>query len=343
MRTHRLGNWILLCSLCVIAPACSGSLHGLDRQLDLRLAAPAARAFGGVMLIADRGRIVYTRIAGLADHERRIPLTRDSRFVIGSLSKQITATLLLRLVDAGRLTLDDTIGASLDVHPDWAKRVRLRHLLNHTSGIASIDAPLRTEPGAAFAYSNLGYDLLGKVVARAAAEPYAAAAARLFSTCGMRDSTATGAAEIDHLAIGYDEKPVGTLGMVPRAAGVEHVPSGGIVSTAPDLVRWNRCLHDGKLLSAASYAAMTTPGVTRPHRWGDLGYGFGLQISEQDGLREISHSGYVGGFIATMAYYPQSARTLVVLENTSWDTEDVARVFEPHDRARDVVRGALLH
>lgn len=294
-------------------------------------------------MVADGPRPIHTQVYAYAPTSRgRASLTPDSRFVIGSISKQMTAALVLREVERKRVDLDAPIGTYLTLSADWASRVSVRQLLNHTSGVAALDKPLASEPGSTFAYSNLNYDMLGQIVERRSGQRFAAAAARLFAMCGMTSTTAADPARATGLAAGFSEERGGVLSRVKPDGGLAHVPSGGIVSTARDLVRWNLCLHGGRAVSAASYGAMTRPSSTRQHRWGTLGYGFGLQVTEQDGLTEFSHGGYVPGYIATMTFYPRARRTLVVLENTSWDADDMARVFAPHDALRAAVRADLL-
>lgn len=300
---------------------------------------PAAeRPFSGLAVVAEGDRVVYSRASGYADRGRTVPLTLDSRFVVGSIAKQVTAALVMRQVERGTIDLDAPVAAYLPLRSDWAARARVRHLLDHTSAIDTPDG----EPGRAFAYSNRGYDLLGGIVERATGERFGDAAARLFRACGMTRTAVRGAAGDAGPVVGFEEEADGRLLPVERAAEWERGPSAGIVSTAGDLVRWNRCLHGGRVLSPAGYAAMTTASAERPHRWGTLGYGFGLQRSDRDGIAELSHGGYVPGFVATLAYYPASRRTLVVLENTSWREDDMRRAFAPHDALRDRVRAEII-
>ncbi|EYF05729.1 serine hydrolase domain-containing protein [Chondromyces apiculatus] len=313
--------------------------HPLDQALVIDA---TERPFNGVVLIADGPRPISTRVSGFADRERSVPMTLAHRFVIASLTKQMTAALILQHVDQGKLDLDTSLASALSLDAPWAPRVKVRHLLNHTSGITALDAPLRTEPGATYAYSNLGYDLLGTLLARLAARPFPDAAARLFEACGMTDTGALGTPAPSGLVPGYSEQPDGTLVREPPLDMSEHLPSGGMVSSASDLVRWNLCLHGGRILSPASYTAMTTPSTTFPNRWGELGGGFGVRLSAQDGLTEIAHTGYLPGYIATMTFYPRLRRTLVILENIAWRPDDMRRVFAPHDKIRDIVRAETL-
>jgi CubicO group peptidase (beta-lactamase class C family) len=293
------------------------------------------------MLLAEGTRVVYAKAAGHANRESLVPLTLSSRFVVGSLTKQVTASLVLQQVDAGRINLDAPISTYLELGADWAQRAKVRHLLNHTSGIAAVDGPLKTEPGAAFAYSNLGYELLGQIIEKVTAKSYSDMANALFESCGMNQSQILQLGDTPGLVEGYSEQTDHTLVVASQAERAQHLPPGGMVSTVSDLVRWNQCLHHGKVLSPASYLAMVTPSTKRPYRWGSLGYGFGLQIAEPEGAIEYSHCGYVSGFISTMTYYPATDRTFVALENVSWDAENFERVFAQHDAVRKLVLRVL--
>ncbi len=331
----------LVASLVVVACVACGSRPDPSQRVERALAHVSARPFNGVMMIAEGKRVVYAKAAGLADRERNLPLTLSSRFLVGSITKQVTAALVMQQVDAGRIDLEAPIATYLDLTIDWASRVKVRHLLNHTSGIATLEAPLRTEPGSTFAYSNFGYELAGKILEKVTSRTYSELAKALFDSCGMNESQMLPAEGPPELVIGYSENPDRTLVVASQAERANHLPPGGMISTVSDLVRWNQCLHHAHVVSAAGYSAMVTPSARRPYRWGELGYGFGLQILNRDGIVEFSHSGYVDGFISTMTYYPDADRTFVVLENTSWDAEDMDRVFAPHDAVRDAVRASL--
>lgn len=331
-RARRLAPLLAALALGACAPAARS-----PGPLLARFDPAAGRPFSGVALVADGETVVFARVAGYADPARSVPLTPESRFVVGSIAKQVTAALVMQQVDRGRIDLDAPVAAYLPLRTAWAARAKVRHLLDHTS---AVDTPGGV-PGAAFAYSNRGYDLLGTIVERAAGERFDILAARLFRSCGMARTAVLGAAGAAGPVAGFEEGADGRLEPVAGAPGREHAPSAGIVATAGDLVRWNLCLHGGRVLSPAGYAAMTTASATRPHRWGTLGYGFGLQLSRDGGIAEISHGGYVPGFVATLAYYPASRRTLVVLENTSWREDDMRRAFAPHDALRDRVRSEL--
>ncbi|BDY04482.1 serine hydrolase domain-containing protein [Ferrimonas sp. YFM] len=260
------------------------------------------------------------------------------QFVIGSLSKQITAALLLRLVEQGRVNLTDRPEQYLpDLPEQWQGRITLGQMLNHTSGIIALNRPLAEQPGQ-FRYSNLGYDLLGQIIEKVGQRPYAEQAKALFYLCDMRHSFAPSqrhpVSAAARLAPGERERQDGKRVAVERPLPQASVPSGGIVSSTSDLAAWNRCLYQSDKVLADT-GSMLNPTSQRPHRWGKLGYASGLQVAETDAGIEYSHSGYVPGYISTMTYYPEHKVTLVILENVSWYPGDMPRVFGIHDRIRN--------
>jgi D-alanyl-D-alanine carboxypeptidase len=320
----------------------------LARQLDAVVSAREPRPFQGTVLITQGDTVLYRAAQG-RDGDRA--LTPGSQFLIASLSKQMTAALVLREVDAGRLRLDAPLQAYLPtLRAEWASEVQLQHLLNHTSGLVARDQPLKTRPGEAFAYTNLGYELLGETLERVSGKPFAALVAGLFKRCGMDDSAAPPSGtpaglrkRFPALVAGFTEQEDGSLKAEEGLRNASANPAGGLLSTVGDLARWNACLHGGTLLKAATYEAMLrpAPGAQRSHRWGPMGYGYGLQVLEQDGLLEFSHSGYVPGYISTLIYYPRSRVSVAVLENTAWLPSNMERAFHVHDAIRQRIRVLL--
>ncbi|MEI6892429.1 MAG: serine hydrolase domain-containing protein [Pontiella sp.] len=299
------------------------------------------RDFSGIAFIARGEKVLFNHSNNPLKERENAAFNRETPFIIGSLSKQITAVLVLREVDEGLLKLDQSISAYLpELKQEWASVVTLRHLLNHTSGIVSLTQPLETVPGEVFAYSNLGYNLLGQIVSVASAESYASLAMQLFQLCGMENSVAVAENQRSPvlLADGFNETDVGTFERVTSQFPDSSIPSGGLISTAEDLSKWNRCLHKGRILSPAMHEEMVKKASVRKHRWGDLGYGFAVQLSNGLDPTEWSHSGYVRGYISTMSYYPDSETSLIVMENISWYPTDMNRVFYYHDRLREELR-----
>lgn len=301
--------------------------------------------FSGIVLVAQQGKLLWNYSNKVA------PLTAQRQFIIGSQSKQITAALVLQAVDQQRLTLTDPLAKFLPEQRErFGDAITIKHLLEHSSGLGqgggttSTRGPTGT-PGSTFAYSNTGYDLLGEVLERIYGEPFTAQTARLFRRCEMTHSFAPSRQQLTSkaplLVAGLTERS-GQLVAAPLDVAFSNNPSGRLVSSAGDLIRWQQCLHQQALLTPSSYQQMTSPQMLRPHRWGALGYGFGLQISKVDGLTEYSHSGFVDGYISTTLYYPQFATGLVLLEPLSLDPADPQRAFYYHDQVRLALRTQLL-
>ncbi|WP_157824433.1 serine hydrolase [Moritella sp. Urea-trap-13] len=297
--------------------------------------ADAPRAFSGVAVIAKGNDITFSYTSAsqsVVDGLDAAEFILQTPFVIASLSKQMTAALVLREVDQGRINLDAPITQYLEyLNGKWDTVITVRQLLNHLSGIIAIDKPLKTIPGEVFAYSNTGYNLLGEIVVKTSGKDYQLLASEMFKRCGMDNTNAS--SNTDN-AVRYHEKSVGELVAMTKDLPARFTPSAGIISTAEDLVAWNQCLHNSDLLSAKSHLQMVSKAATRKHRWGDLGYGFGLQLSGSGTVQEWSHSGYVLGYISTLSYYPESDTSMVLLENISWYPKDMTRVFYYHDQLR---------
>ncbi|MDG9670539.1 beta-lactamase family protein [Hahella sp. CR1] len=310
-----------------------------EQTLAAALSDQKTRPFSGVVVIAQGERILFSYAHGAST-----PIILNSRFLIGSLSKQITAVLTLQQAQAAALRLNASLADyDLSLSEPWLKQVRVGKLLNHTSGVTRPGAPLKFQPGDSFAYSNYGYEILGELIERVSGRSYRELATKLFERCGMTESVvpeANNAIYPDGLAQGYSEDEQGGLAAADIKGSFQHAPSSGVVSTAMDLVRWNQCLHEGVALAPEWYGKMTQASATRSHRWGELGYGYGVQVSRQ-GPREYSHSGYVPGYISTLSYFPERKISLVVLENVSWSVRDMGRVFHHHDQVRSLLMQAL--
>lgn len=334
----------------VYALLCSGASFGqssLKTKLDSLLSVTSPRPFSGVIVISQNGKMIYANSAGFADRDAQTPLRVTDQFLIGSISKQTTAVLVLRELDGGRLSPDDRVGKYLpELKASWADSVTIHQLLTHTSGIESADKPLAFKPGTKFAYSPfLGYQLLAKIAEKTSGKPYATLTRELFSQCNMKNATIPALYRKGRLVSSYIEEPGGAIKRENYALKdlEPDTPAGAVIATAEDLARWNECLHNGKLLSEKSYKLMTTAYANRSHpRWGEVGYGYGLQVDRQDGQLAYSHSGWMAGCIGTNMYFPAINTSVVVLENTGWDFNNQVRAFYFHDQAWKLVKDNQL-
>lgn len=317
--------------LFVIAATCFA--QEASRFAEVVDAFSADEQFMGSVLVAKGSDVVYEKSVGWANAEWRIPNAADTKYRIGSLTKQFTAAAVLLLVEQGKLRLEDPLSKLLPTTPPAWGKVTVQQLLSHTGGVPSFtgfpgyqewklhpddpaktvariaDKPLEFTPGEKFNYSNTGYMLLGWIVAEVSGQTYEAFLRdHIFEPLGMKDSGYdSNTAMIERRASGYASGPKGLL----NAPYIDmHVPggAGALYSTTRDLLRWTEGLFGGKLLKPESLEKMTTPVKS--------GYGFGVGINTGD-RKMIAHSGGIEGFSARLVYYPESKVTVAVLANMS--------------------------
>jgi CubicO group peptidase (beta-lactamase class C family) len=291
---------------------------------------------GAAVLVVRGDEVLYRGARGLASVELGVPLSADQSFRIGSVTKQFAAAGLLKLIDAGKVGLDDPLSKFLPDFPNGAK-ITVRQLLDHTSGIKSYtdiagvmngpirqdlgtaaliatfkDQPVDFTPGESWAYNNSGYVLVGAVIEAASGKPWHVHLAEWVLAPSGLERTVYGAddALIAGMARGYTVRdghvaPAAYLSMTqPHAAGA-------LVSTVDDLHRWNRSLHGGKLLAVKSYTSMTTPAG----RAKDSNYGFGIGRGTLRGHVQLQHGGGIFGFASHLLYVPDAELSVAVLQN----------------------------
>jgi CubicO group peptidase (beta-lactamase class C family) len=274
---------------------------------------------------------------GMADVAANRPATAATVYKIGSVSKQFTATLILKQVERGKLSLNDSIGHFLTtgLRPEW-RRLTIEQLLNHTSGLprdfkregrpesevspdtmiawAARDT-MMFAPGTRHYYSNPGYLLLGALVEKLYGKPYRDAVhEEIAKPLGLKTlGWCTDPGKDPTVASGYNYHAPGMLEASPYAHPSKSLGGGGLCSSAGDLSLWNRALHGGKVLTPASYTAMITP------RAPSVNYGFGLQMSKRPApwnANIIYHLGGIMGFSAENAWIPAESLSVTVLYNS---------------------------
>lgn len=290
--------------------------------------------FSGAVLVARDGQPILREGFGLADREWDAPVTPDTEFRLGSITKQFTATAILQLVEQGKIGLDDPISKYDATAPKAWEKVTIRHLLTHRSGIPSYtdipgffgapsktdrtpeeiialtrDKPLRFEPGSKFEYDNTGYVILGWVIEKVSGQTYADyVSAHIFKPLGMSHTGYDVSAEIlHHRASGYDRGEDGEVRNTPYLAMTLPYAAGSLYSNIDDLLIWDQALYAAKPLTQASLDDM----------FADHGdhYGYGWFVNEVDGRRLWSHAGGINGFHTFFARYPDQKLTVVVLSN----------------------------
>ena len=290
---------------------------------------------------------------GLANVEAWRAPTAATIYEIGSITKQFTSAAIMKLVEQGRVKLDDDLSKYVPQFPLQGKKVTIRQLLNHTSGIHSYtssaawqktwndelspDAIIRFvaadtfdfAPGTAYRYNNTGYVLLGMVIEKASGQTYAKYLdAQFFKPLGLRQTSYCPSRTTDPaFALGYS-KGQGSASNTTVRAQFLHLShpfsAGALCSTVGDLAKWQRALDAGKVVSPASYALMTTADTLVSGR--RINYGFGLVPGVFNGHQTVSHSGGINGFATAATYVPDDSLSIVVF--TNYDGESPGRLLQ---------------
>lgn len=292
----------------------------------------AVNKFSGSILVARGDQVLFAKGFGMANVEHEVPNTPQTKFRLGSITKQFTAMAILILQEQGKLSVDALVSEHVEGCPEAWKEVTIHHLLTHTSGIPSFtslpgygasmplpsspkqtldrvrEMPLEFAPGEKFVYSNSGYVLLGQIIERVSGKPYEKFLPEvIFEPLGMKDTGYDFSAPIvPHRAAGY--RRIGdTLAnaayldmTIPHAAGA-------LYSTVEDLHRWSVALDEGKLISSGAYEKMYTPAKGN--------YAYGWMIDEQFGRKRIGHGGGINGFSTYIGRFPGEKLCVVVLSN----------------------------
>ena len=283
--------------------------------------------FTGAVLAAEKGKVIAAVAVGEVDGK---PLEPTSLFEIASCTKPFTAVAVMKLVEEGKLSLDDPIAKHLPGIPEDCQAITVRHLLQHTSGIPGtnsqgagtdlavvlptfLEGGPRTTPGEKHEYWNQGYALLSEVIARASGKPYTVYCREaIFKPCKMESTRFTGEKAPSKVRVAIGQSTRGA----PRSAlehpygeyGFQYRGMGGIVTSLVDLWRFDRGLKTGKLLKPESIEEMTKPGLDD--------YALGWRIIElDDGHAVQEHTGSVRGFLASIRRDPKNDGALFILAN----------------------------
>jgi CubicO group peptidase (beta-lactamase class C family)/ketosteroid isomerase-like protein len=281
---------------------------------------------GATVVVTRHGRTIFTGARGLADVAKHTPLQPDSIIRIGSLTKQLTAAVLLQLVDQGRVSLDDPLVKYLPDFPAPGSGATIRQLLDHTSGIQSYtavpgfmdeantsrpyttpeliavfrDKPPVSKPGEQWAYDNSGYVLAGAIIEQVTGKPwYQAIYERLAGPLGLASVHYGNDKPTAKWASGYTVKG----GLVRPAQKFDFSApqaAGGLVGSVIDFARWTFALHHGRVLKPATYAQMIAP--TKLPDGSTKNYGLGLEIGAIQGSRTFEHSGGIFGATTEAIY-----------------------------------------
>ena len=315
------------------------------------------RQFNGAALVAENGKVVYKGAFGMANMEWNIPNTPDTRFRLGSITKQFTAMLTLQLVEQGKIKLDAKISDYLpDYRKDIGEKVTVHHLLTHTSGIPSYTGQpgffenvsrnpykvsdfvkkyasgnLEFEPGSKFSYNNSGYFLLGAIIEQVTGKPYEQVLKQnILDPAGMKN---TGYDHHDTIipkrASGYSKTPDGYTNALYLDMSIPYA-AGSMYSTVEDLYLWDQALYTDKLLSAQSKELMYKPFLEN-YAYGWVVRNASFKQNDQP-VQVIAHGGGINGFTTTIVRYPKEKNLIVMLDNTGTSyldrlSESIAKIL----------------
>ena len=329
-------------ALCLLAAPAAAVPADFRKKAEAYLkSAYPADGPGAAVIVVENGKVVYQGAQGLADLETKRKITPATVFRLGSNTKQFTATVILQLVEEGKISLDDRLSKFLPDYPKPGADATVRQLLTHTSGIKNFTAiprwmmsggrakPITTEqliavfkdepadfaPGAKYQYNNSGYALLGAIIEKVTGKPWHVAVQERIAKPNGLSSIRYGVEEstIAEMASGYAEQGGKVVPASPLHMSSPHA-AGSLVGSVGDFARWARVLHKGKVLKPGSYRQMTTANrladgtVTR--------YGFGLGLGELRGRGTIGHAGETSGFYTATTYIPSEDLFLAVFTNS---------------------------
>ncbi|WP_027383598.1 serine hydrolase domain-containing protein [Epilithonimonas caeni] len=332
--------------------SCNSSAQQKDDysvKIDSLIKTTSPRSFNGVVYIQQNGKEKYARAFGYADFNKKTPLKINDKFSTMSIAKQITATLILQQVEKGTIDLQQPIRKYLpDLKYSWADTVTVHHLLNHTSGLYSDDLKpnLKFKTGKEFSYSNIGYYVAGLVLEKQSGKSYQELVTALFKKCKMNDSFYPTETSSQLLTKGHTIKEDGIFKLNEKSDfNPTNYFGSHLIITAPDLAKWNECLHNGKLLKPETYQLMTNYSITATHPIfgkNPIGYGYGLRINDKAKINEIGHTGFHPGegFTAVNLYYPKTKTSVIVMENQANENFDIAYYFE--EQVRKIVMESQL-
>jgi len=326
----------------LVSPPLSGQ-SPLDAELDAIFASwSTARVPGCAVGVAREGTAVLFRAWGMADLEQGITNTPETIFEGGSLAKQFTSAAVILLALDGKLSLEDDVRRYIPELPDYGAPITLRHLMTHTSGlrdwgsVASIEgwgredrshthahvleiltrqSALNYTPGAAYSYTNSGYNLLAMIVDRVSGMPFAEfSKVRLFQPLGLEDTQWRDDYRrlVPRRSSAYSFR--GDEVIINRPIEYVH-GNGGILTTVSDLLRWDEVVRTGgpfgeRFVTEMHRQAVLNDGTT-------ISYASGVQVEQYRGQRRVSHTGSTAGYRGFLGRYPDQGLTVSLLCNAA--------------------------
>jgi CubicO group peptidase (beta-lactamase class C family) len=288
--------------------------------------------FSGNVLVALNGKSIYEKSYGYANIELNVRNNSETKFRIGSITKQFTSMAIMLLQEHGKLSVADKLSDHISNVPEIWKEITIHQLLTHTSGIMHLwrlegfgenmmlytpvediidkfkDQPLVGNPGEKFQYSGTGYAILSSLIEKVSGKSYENFLKdEIFDKIGMSNTGSDFPEKIiKNRAVGYDTDSTGTYNStfiyMPILTG-----SGNLYSTINDLIKWDQSFYDNILISEESKEKLFTTELNN--------YAYGWRVIKSDSLYRISHTGGINGFMALIDRYPDKGILVVILTN----------------------------
>ena len=285
--------------------------------------------------LAKNGAMLYAQGYGVSDLTTRQATQPNLVFEIGSITKQFTAALIMKLQEQGKLHVDESMATYLPEY-NFPSAITIRMLLTHTSGLADFtdfsqlgdwlrngvseatvlttvsQAQLQFQPGSKYSYSNSNFFALGTIIEKLTGQSYAANLEQYIFRPLSLQNTYYVLPPPNQSATGYANQGSGLAPAIPwdRSAAFA---AGALSSNVYDLAAWDNALFNGKVVSPVSFKAMTSSNGFNTPAGGS--YGFGLALSTFNGRQIVWHNGQIGGFTAENAVFLDSGFAVMVLTN----------------------------
>jgi CubicO group peptidase (beta-lactamase class C family) len=303
------------------------------------------KEFNGTVLVMQKGKAIYKKAFGMADREWNVANTENTKYRIGSVTKQFTAACILQLAEQGKLSVDDKLSKFI---PDYPKgdSITVHMLLNHTSGITNYtnlpefwpkailplstdsmialfkNKPLDFSPGTKWNYSNSGFFLLGVIVEKASGKSFTEYLLdNIIKKLGLKNTLMDNLDSVlAYRAKGYGKNRDGVWQQAMLISMEGPYSAGAMVSTVEDLYQWTKALHNNQVLTAASTQKMLTPYKEN--------YGYGIGIDSLKTHKRVSHNGGIPGFSSYLSYFPADDICVAVISNNGSNSTAVGIALE---------------
>ncbi len=294
---------------------------------------------GGTAIIVKDGETVYLKAFGKANLELDVDMQTDNIFRIGSITKQFTACAILKLMEEGKISLQDDITKYLEDYPIHGHKITIEHLLTHTSGIKSMTSlkkwdnearkkdftpeemidwfknePMDFAPGEEFRYNNSAYFILGYIIEKVSGKSYAEYLKEtFFEPLGMDNTSYGNTSDIVLNRVAGYQKNKDDFQNADFLSMTQPYAAGSLLSNVEDLSIWYHAVNDGKVISKESLKMAHTSYVLNNGK--KTNYGYGWFLGNIQGIQMYQHGGGINGYLTASLFLPDENLFVAVFSN----------------------------